>query len=101
MNAETFGKLFSSNGTVVFRVSDGAVDRTLSEWDGDGLPARVDVKEWHSRYPGEDVAAGHDILDFGLWFGSVYFPPDAEFRKEWWIYGRQMRSDADDAAKRP
>lgn len=24
MNAETFGKLFSGNGTVVFRVSDGA-----------------------------------------------------------------------------
>ena len=94
-----YGTLFSSNGEIVFRVSDGKVVQSKSDWTEDPMPTRVNVDEWAETYPGEDVAAGHDILDFGLWFDETYFPPSAEFRKEWWIYGRPVLSQPDDEAK--
>jgi hypothetical protein len=40
------------------------------------------------RYPGEDIAVGHDILDFGYWMkNGKYEPPCADWRKdrEWMI----------------
>lgn len=94
-----YGTLFSSNGEIVFRVSDGKIVKSKSDWTEEHMPTRVDVREWRRRYPGEDVAAGHDILDFGLWFDETYFPPEAEFRKEWWIYGRPVLAQPDDEAK--
>lgn len=78
-----YGTLFSSNGEIVFRIPDGKVIKSRSDWTSEPMPTRVDVAEWQRTYPGEDVSAGHDILDFGLWFDETYFPPEAEFRKEW------------------
>ena len=78
-----YGTLFSSDGEIVFRVSDGKVNKSRSGWVYDQMPTRVDVDEWRKKYPGEDVDAGHDVLDFGLWFDETYYPPDPGFRKEW------------------
>lgn len=92
-----YGTLFSSNGEIVFRVSDGWVIKSRSDWKKDpgykfDMPTRVDIDEWRSHYPGEDVTTGHDILDFGLWFDETYFPPDADFREE---YEKNKKGDSD------
>ena len=35
--------------------------------DGYDNITRLDADEWRAFYPGEDISAGHDILDFGSW----------------------------------
>ena len=83
-----YGTLFSSNGEIVFRVSNGKVVQSKSDWIEEPMPTRVDVDEWAKAYPGEDVSVGHDIQDFGLWFDETYYPPCEGFRKEWSKHGR-------------
>lgn len=84
-----YGTLDSSNGEITFRVSDGKVIKSRSDWIMEPMPTRVDVEEWAKTYPGEDVSVGHDILDFGLWFDETYYPPCADFRKEWQQNGKR------------
>ena len=84
-----YGQLFSSCGSVLFDVATGEVVSCALETFGDyaykteHLPVRIDTDEWLRRYPGEDIAAGHDILDFGYWMKSgKYEPPCEDWRKD-------------------
>jgi hypothetical protein len=61
-------------------------DRSGSCWEkpGDGYDniTRLDADEWRSFYPGEDISAGHDILDFGSWDASgEYVGPEMDWRQ--------------------
>jgi len=81
-------KLFSSCGEIVFDTLTGEVIQKLTKYDDVNLIVWVNIVEWKQRYPGEDVAAGHDILDFGLWYidkedlTTGYDPP----REDWRVF---------------
>ena len=56
------------------------------DWEkpGDGYDniTRLDPDEWRAFYPGEDIAAGHDILDFGSWDAEGrYVGPEMDWRE--------------------
>ena len=88
MKPTVYGQLFSSCGSALFDVETGEVVSCNLETGTGGykkahLPVRVDVAEWKARYPGEDVAAGHDILDFGYWMkNGKYEPPCEGWRRD-------------------
>lgn len=88
MNPVVYGQMFSSCGRVLFDTVTGEVVSCSLEtgkraYKGGHLPVRVDVDEWRRRYPGEDIAAGHDILDFGYWMkNGEYEPPCEDWRKD-------------------
>lgn len=76
-------------GTLICCTVTGNVisyDRENSAWEkpGDGYDniTRLDADEWRTFYPGEDISAGHDILDFGSWDSSgVYVGPEMDWRE--------------------
>jgi hypothetical protein len=52
---------------------------------GDGYDkiTRLDADEWRNYYLGEDISAGHDILDFGSWDAEgTYVGPEMDWREE-------------------
>lgn len=54
------------------------------EKEGDGYDnlTRLDVDEWRSYWPGGDLFAGHDILDFGTWASDgSYCGPEMDWRE--------------------
>jgi len=75
-----YGTMRSSHGEVDFKADTGEVIEIRHYQDDDALKgiSRVDVIEWHLRYPGEDIAQSHDILDFGTWEedGKYYGPAE-------------------------
>jgi hypothetical protein len=57
------------------------------EKPGDGYDniTRLDADEWRATYPGQDISAGHDILDFGSWDTSgLYVGPEQDWRESLW-----------------
>lgn len=55
------------------------------EKEGDGYDdiTRLDVDEWRAYWPGGDLFAGHDILDFGSWDkNGRYVGPEIDWRNE-------------------
>lgn len=78
------GVLISTHGEVTFDADTGDVLEVERYTSGDELDiARVDVAEWKRTYPGEHIAASHDILDFGTWDrNGVYDGPSLEWRRE-------------------
>lgn len=90
--------LFSSCGQLEFDTDTGRVARCALSRDFGPKPVRVDVEEWHKRYPGEDIVAaggGHDILDFGLWFRDGHYDGPCEG----WRTDREemLREEADES----
>jgi len=79
------GVLLSTHGEVTFDAGTGEVLQVEPYKSGDELDiVRVDVEEWKRTYPGEEVAAWHDILDFGTWSrDGRYAGPDPEWRREY------------------
>lgn len=79
-------------GNLVCDIKTGNVvryDRENSDWekDGDGYDniTRLDADEWRRTYPSGDIAAGHDILDFGSWdTAGVYVGPEWDWRFNLW-----------------
>jgi hypothetical protein len=98
-------KLFSSCGVVVFDPLTGRVMPELTSYDDENLIVWVNVVEWRRRYPGEDVAAGHDILDFGLWYlnkkdlTTGYDPPCESWRQDREALRAPQSSNVNGAAK--
>ena len=60
--------LQSTYGTVVFDIDTGLVQTLDLDSEVTGRPFKIDVDEWRLRYPGEDMAGEHDVLDFGYWY---------------------------------
>lgn len=89
-------KMFTATGnwgTLVCDTVTGVVilyDRDNSDWEkeGDGYDniTRLDVDEWRRTYPGGDISAGHDIIDFGSWdTDGVYCAPEWDWRFNLWM----------------
>jgi len=89
---ETF-TVGGSWGELVCDVKTGNVvryNREDSDWEkeGDGYDniTRLDADEWRRTYPGGDITAGHDILDFGSWdTDGVYVEPKWDWRFNLWL----------------
>ena len=85
-------KTFSATGNWGNLICDAESGHVIeyhrsSEWQkpGDGYDniTRLDVDEWRAYWPGGDLFAGHDILDFGSWdTDGVYVGPEIDWREE-------------------
>ena len=65
--------LVDKEGTPIeYRYYSGALRTSAAQLDDEAdyhIITRVNVKEWHEAWPGEDLLnAAHDILDFGYWY---------------------------------
>lgn len=82
--------LRSSHGIIRVSADVGLVTakHLSSAWEG-AYPAKIDVEEWHKRYPNEDICqfGEHDILDFGYWMSDGAYEPPCEN----WRIGRAER----------
>lgn len=77
-------KTFTANGNWGTLVCDAVTGNVVrydrgGDWEkpGDGYDniTRLDADEWRAFYPGEDISAGHDILDFGSWDTNGHYEP--------------------------
>jgi hypothetical protein len=88
-------KTFSTGGnwgTLICNAETGEVIEYQRDGDwekpGDGYDdiTRLDADEWRATYPQGDIAAGHDILDFGSWDkAGVYVPAESDWRFNLWL----------------
>ncbi|MEY9235372.1 hypothetical protein ABIF78_007695 [Bradyrhizobium japonicum] len=103
--AKAKAKTFVANGNWGELVCDIATGNVVEyrrggDWEkqGDGYDniTRLDADEWRATYPGGDIAAGHDILDFGSWDkAGLYVGPESDWRFSMWqdreSYGGEWR----------
>ena len=82
------GELTSTNGTLVFDLQSGEVDKSQSTYYNEELENIhvIDVQEWQEKYPHEQLCGSHDILDFGYWTDDGEYEEPAH---DW----REMRED--------
>jgi hypothetical protein len=59
--------------------------------DGYDNITRLDADEWRAFYPGEDISAGHDILDFGSWDTNGHYEPPEQDWSENFLSARAPR----------
>lgn len=86
---------FTANGNWGDLICDVATGNVVEyqrggDWEkeGDGYDniTRLDADEWRATYPGGDISAGHDILDFGSWDSSgLYVGPETDWRFNFWL----------------
>lgn len=84
-------KTFTATGGWGDLICDAATGNVVEyqrggDWEkeGDGYDSivRLDVDEWVDYWPGGNLFAGHDILDFGSWDSDGHYEgPEMDWRE--------------------